>query len=517
MNTQYKLKEIDNIGNIIQFLENHIVIPNSNYKVILSLNLNTYNPENITINNKTYDDSQYDHSEIVISIADINNLFEILKSITHILIYNYINHINLYMNNFNLSINMVLSYFPFITYLYIYESFSELGLYNGYKYINDSQTTNISSKYLLKEGDANIITTKLNNLITLRICSLSFLPDDMDLYFPSLYNLYMHVDINDIDAIKNKRHKTIKVLEISIIHKMDDTNHTPNNFKSYELNNNKISYYDLDFNNIIGEQLSSFTISIFNLINTNYIITIDINQFIKCKDTLKKIEISGFIILNLDKLNNISNLEFLCLSDVNIINLYKNNSFHLSLNKLSYVRIVCSYNNNNNDNKQFILNLPEAFVIDLNKCLSEEPIFINCNKLEKLAISNNKIKKLTDKLFISLPNLEKLYCRNNEIEKIDGDINKCKKLNELAIDNNKLKILPKRLHSIQILSCEQNPLLTIDNVVFKDIHNINILDTNIKRITLESCETLPNLNKIVCDIDKMSFISSKLIDYCKSN
>lgn len=476
-NEIFILSDANNIYNNIKFIKKHITNSGD-----INLDIETNKSSDINIIKYIYtpiynvlDYKYYYHRSFHIIINDNDILLKTLNAFHDI--SKNIKKITIYIGGVYISLREILLYFPYLEKLLIYIT-------------KTSEYNNEENKELANYN--NIINVQLKYLKYLNICRSSYLPDDIDYYFPSLSSLTIYLtNINDIKDIENKSATKINRLNIYLDNNYDDDNDDIDD---------KVS---LNIKNIIGYNLVSFYCDL------SYKFIIDISVFTNSKNTIEKINFYKCNVTNFKELNTFINLIDVYLYDINIIN---DNKLELSLNNLLSLTIHCNVYDNSFD--KVILNLPKCNTVCLTNCLNNEPIFINCKNINTILIHHNKIKELSSNLFLSTPLLEHLDCCNNKIEKISPLINKCKYLTILSLDNNNIKVLPPYLEYIESLSCANNPLLTIDNVIFKNINTIEINNTQIKKIRLNLCHNLVNLTKIICDMDKIKHISNKLVDYC---
>lgn len=474
---RHVLSDSSNVHNNIEFIKKQISNNNDIVNEIkLLIGTQTCNDiYDITSDIYYINDSNINRikTNITININDNDTLIETLNMFSDKNISKDVNSAIIYIDDTLININHILCNFTYIKELeIIYYDFED-------------PPTNIY--------DIEQINVKLENVETINVCSSIFLPDDINNYFPSLNELTIYID--DIDDIKNIKNKTITKLERLKIYSngyFDDDEQINLNIKN--LISNNLKYFHADIDSGIDSQ-----------------IVVDMSTFMNCKNTIEHIEISCCIVNNLMALNKFKNLQKLYLSKIQL-----NTRIDLDISLNNLINFNISFNSFNNPFNNLILNLPNCNVIKLYKCLNNEPLLINCENLKTLDLSTNRITSLSAKLFISIPNIEYLDCSNNKINKISELINSCKNLIDLNLDDNNIKILPDNLKYLIKINCNNNPLISISNIVFENIERISINNTCIKQLKLNNNKKLLNLDTIYCDIDKIEYISNDLIHYCNA-
>lgn len=459
------LQDCDDVDKNIEFInKNYNIqissIPNySYYTVSLRLNypnendyLSQYNNIIVSSYMLIIDFKTYYNIDVSISMCNNEKMTNTLNGIKNSKLY--IDRLIIYNRNKDNSINDILNIFQDISVL-------DFGSFNTNEEIN----------------------VKLNNLSKLYAPNSSVLPNDMNYYFPKLKKLNIRINDNNDLINLSKKH-------ISTLTKLDITN-------SHMLGN---EYYQLDIKNLLNNNIIDITI------NLESNIILDLKYYEPYFKNLISLDIHHCHIKNIESINNLQNLKFLVLR--NIKPPQSDFNLSLSLNNLTSLKIYTIITT-----KLFntiTLNLPNIKEVDITGCISE-PIFNSCEKLTNLELKYNKYKSLSSKLFLSLPNLESLNCSNNLIEKISSSISNCKSLHTLNINNNNIKILPPHLESLHTLRCDNNNLLTIDNIIFKNIEDLSLTgNSNMKKIRLHPKCDLHNLRSINCTTNYITEIQKNI-------
>lgn len=301
--------------------------------------------------------------------------------------------------------------------------------------------------------------------------------------------------------------------------------------------NNKNYDYNNDFiimnNNIKKLKLIRSNIHLENLININ---NLKILKLYDCDlenklnfdifNNLEELEINNSSIKNNDEyiLNKLDKLKFLEISylkdDELKLNLnFINNNLLLERLYLIKIKLITLPNLDNlvnlkklniSDNNLTILpnlnNLKNLMELDISyNNLTNLPNLNNLINLYELDISSNKLSNLSN-----LDNLKELYYLNISNNKLSylPNLNKLKELHHLNISNNKLSNLPNlnnltnlkyfnisknnitifpnytKLLSLTDLDCSFNPLLSINNIQFRDLTILDIENTKIQNLPL---------------------------------
>lgn len=404
--------------------------------------------------------------------------------------------LHIYLNDFDIILDT-------LNKLMIYNLIKEVTILNIYNVIKENEIVNTMIKFFpnIKElsflnntNCKDIINTHMEHLTLLKVCNIYDLPLDIGYYFSKLESLTIIInnktDILHLDNLYN--------IKVKNIHLSYDTFMPPSN-DDVNINLSKLVTNDLDILNINVDRYT--TIDMKNIINEIY--------------NINWLNISNGKLLNIKEIANFKNTKYMTLYDNNII-INPNDNLSLSSDKLITLNIT-NFTKQNNYFNDVNLNLPELTELTLSYCLNNEPILNNCRNIKYLDLSFNKLTSLSANIFLSLPNLEKFVCNYNNIENISTLISSCKKLTNLYIKHNNIKLLPEHLETLHELDCSNNPLITIDNIVFRNIHNIKINNTNIERINLNTKYSLKELEHIYCNMDKMKYISENLRDYIKNN
>lgn len=409
---------------------------------------------------------------IILSLKDNDFLFNVLNDERMKNIYLHTSTLYLYINNIHGSINDIINKFNNIEDLIISDIDNEDIIFNK---------TNI----LLSDEKISVM---LNKLEIVSIRNPIYLPDNISNTFPSIKSLDIICrNDNEVAEISNKYCNTsINRLIITAIYCKIKTN----------------NHILLDINGFMN-------INELIIRGKNYNIIVDFNT-IKNINNIENMTIEGCTLRESDNINKLNSLKYLDLTNVlfeepiTMLNIELKNLSHLILHqpkKFSSLLDKC------------ILNLPSVNYIEINSCLKCVPIFINCHTLLDLNIGGNIIEELPDVMFKQIPNLNILKCTNNKIKKISSSIRICKNLHTLYISNNELKILPPDLKSVVTLKCSTNPLLTINNVDFENLQTCEIKNTSISILELKMNYKLKNLQKIICNIDQIKYISPNIREY----
>ena len=384
---------------------------------------------------------------------------------------------------------------------------------------------------------------KLHMVINIYIIDYSYIYYIFSLLESKIYtkintvNFYYfgNVEINTLLIPSYINIKRISILYFTLKNSIEEIYNIlkliPDNLKSLELSIDYNDYQDYAYLNIIkldnyNMDMTKFINKNINYLNINLIISNDINdindpiadKFIVCDFTNFKNRDSNLKELTIHKLsakslNNIKYATELKLLRLNLFSIMdKNYDLKIYSDKIEQISI-CQYNDiDDNYLKSLIIISKSIKNISLGKILNNEPILVT-NNLNDLRLYDNYIPELSTKFFVNLPNIKDLEINNCKLKKLNPIISMCKKLETLVLHNNELTIMPDHLKSITMLILSNNPLITLDNVIFKDLKVCRIQNTNIKRLTLPKTPKLLDLEEINCD--NIEYIDDKIKKYIK--
>lgn len=337
-----------------------------------------------------------------------------------------------------------------------------------------------------KEFKLDICNKSLDRLF---VENIIYLPNNLNSYFPNLISL--GVIINNIDEfnilvenIKTKLEKLrIKIGDKAIPFEIDMNLFNDTNIKKLDIINDNNSF-----------NKNTITCNFNNVVNKNF--------------NLTGLSINNCYVLSINNINQYINIKNISLEDLKIETDYE---VKLAFDNLVRLDIIA-----NKSNKTLFKNveliIPNATHVFLESILgTNEPSIIG-NKIITLSLANNKIKCLSSRFFINLRCLENLLCDNNLIDTISSIISSCKKLRYLDLSNNKLTILPQNLKTVEYLYLNNNPLLTIDNIIFEELVDCHIFDTKITSIKLSYTPVLKQLKSIRCS-HNITHIDKKIQPY----
>ncbi|XP_023229968.1 slit homolog 2 protein-like [Centruroides sculpturatus] len=148
-------------------------------------------------------------------------------------------------------------------------------------------------------------------------------------------------------------------------------------------------------------------------------------------------------------------------------------------------------------NKSFreLINLSELYITYGELKALPEDLFYNLHKLTKLDLSNNEIESIHPLVFRNLTRLEYLYLQWNRIKHLPNDMMKgLFNLRTFSITKNRdLPEIPSgffnKLHNLTEFSAGGCSIYSLEEHVFSDLINLNIVDLNSNKIK----ELPPNL------------------------
>ncbi|XP_023243475.1 leucine-rich repeat-containing protein 15-like [Centruroides sculpturatus] len=169
-------------------------------------------------------------------------------------------------------------------------------------------------------------------------------------------------------------------------------------------------------------------------------------------------------------------------------------------------------------NKPFreLLNLSELYIVHGQLTVLPEDLFYNLHKLTKLDLSHNRIESIHPLVFRNLTRLEYLYLQWNRIKYLPNDMLKgLFNLRTFSITKNRdLSEIPfgffNKLHNLTEFSAWSCSIYSLEEHVFSDLINLNIVDLNSNKIKHLPPNLLRNnkrLARFFCSFNKISSLS----------
>ena len=448
-------KNKEKYDKIVLNVDDSLIFPQNLFKLFIT-NLNITAKINIKskyfqMYNCIFNDAYINCKKILIENSKNNNDINIKNC-------NILNVTGSTLNNFNLEntlINNNITYLSFTNT--IIDDTNDGTNDDTNKVINNNINDDIKNKILFSQYNMPTLTNIFNNLIELKINTISEMICKFDVSFNAIKNIFIENIKFPSFPVINKNVENICLLNIC---------------------DNLTEELIFENNNLTNLILEKFNINKIKIINNKNLSKI---RIVKCN--LKHIKNIPDTIKYLELQNN--NLTSIC----NMKNLKKILYLDLSFNKLKGtiklpdVCSICSLFLNNN----FIKNV-ELFsqeyehlilgTLDLsNNCL--EKIDLKNNKISIICLNNNNLSE-----FKYTYKCESLCCQHNKLT----CVNIPEHIDNINLSNNKLEKICVNFKDNNIINnanFENNPLTDIiftNSKTNKNIENFNIKNTNIKNI-----------------------------------
>jgi platelet glycoprotein V len=147
-------------------------------------------------------------------------------------------------------------------------------------------------------------------------------------------------------------------------------------------------------------------------------------------------------------------------------------------------------------------NLPNLVELSIGSLLEEIPAFEGVQRLEKLIIGKNQIKKVSAASFAHMESLNYLYISNGLVEKLDFSMT-----------------TPRILTNLQTLYLTNNSISTLEGSsleMLTGLQTLSLAQNQIRRLTYDTLKPVLPLESLYINYNEMTFIDRRIIEDSKN-